>query len=153
MLKQRLARTLAGALVAATPIAGATPASAATSADIGVAGTESRCASKNYVACIYYGGSINNAYLPISANLSDLSTHYFWQGTGTGENTNVENNAGAVFCASLTYSCTIYSGSDATGNYDYLFGGVGSLSGKSEVGKLSSLTYHHAGSIYFRLIK
>src|SRR5258708_37749760 len=94
MLKQRLARTLAGALMAAAPIAVAAPANAATGNYIGALGTEPRCAGNGYAVCLYYGGSINNAPWPANQNWSDLSTHYFWQDGRTGQNTNVKNNAG-----------------------------------------------------------
>jgi hypothetical protein len=120
MFKQRLACGVVGALLMTAPLAAPSTASADNSWNIGVSGTESRCVKGDYRVCLYYGESIRNAYWPANANTSGLSNHEFWQGTGTGENTIVRNNAGDMFCH-RALECDSYYGDSYTGNFDFEF--------------------------------
>ncbi|GAB3976839.1 hypothetical protein GCM10029978_064860 [Actinoallomurus acanthiterrae] len=138
MFRYRLVRVLIAGLIVATPFAVTTPAKAAGfKYFIGVSGSEPRCKDAWYEACLYWGGSIKNAFWPANDSWSDLSDHYFWSGTGVGEGMNVMNGAGAMFCG-IPSECRSYYYADYNGNYDY--------ENSYEVGALH-YTSGHSGSI------
>jgi hypothetical protein len=139
VFKRNLARMVVGALIAAVPVLAAIPAEASPQARpaesghllyVGAPGHDTRCYSHQYEACLYAGPSILTkfAYWPANGTFLDLSNHYFWGGTGEGENTAVNNNAEAIYCAASVFKCDVHTGVNGDGNGDYVFGGdVGQL--------------------------
>jgi hypothetical protein len=125
VLKQRLMRVLAGALIAAAPVVAAASANADVyqyiGANDGAFHYEQRCHDAGYSACLYAQATISSAYWPTNQSWSDLAGHYFWRNTGTGSGKAVEAGAGAIYCG-YAFRCDSYVHTGYWGNYDYLYG-------------------------------
>ncbi|WP_073500160.1 hypothetical protein [Actinacidiphila paucisporea] len=125
-----MASVLVGAAAVMAPVAITAPAQAApvphlvrpmaSHDQIGSKGTDPRCSATTWKVCLFAGPSTGTGYAYWHTNSAQksLANYYFAQGTGTNQNTNVQNWAQAISCTNDAVSCTVWSGATYTGNSD-----------------------------------